>query len=670
MTRANAATIDLVMRDRQFVSRSANVMRVMQRLQDRMSSVAASARRVLMVGGAAATTFIALAAKQEMAEARLDAALVTTGHSLDRYSASAKAAASAIQDVTTYGDEAVMPLMAMALNLGVTADQLEHTTRMGIGLATALGQDAAAGIRNFVLAMSGEFAMLSRYLPAIRSTTNATEKFAMVSELAAKGFDQLVKTTATAAGRMIQFKNLLGDLGEALGNVLLPRIDKWVTQLKAFVPLAINWVKNNEVMLFSMAKWVAIAASSAIALKLIISTVLTLKVAFVGLGVVLAAISPAMAAMSTAAIALMGVVAAVAAANAYLRHEEMLLSKALQESAMQSVEAAKAWTQLQRARDNTKTAETEGDITKQMQAARQKVEAWRKLVKLEAGTADLDADPKDRSAFNKRYMHMTRILDDAESRLKSLEAAALKLRVAPRENDYTPTEEEAANQKAIRATIVALEEKLAVYGISDNEMQVREARRQNATENEIYQIRELQDALESKATAEKRADDAHKARFDLLREEAQMKADLHNALIDEADMYRDMVRTSAELRDNHLKRVDALAAAGKLATQEAQMIKERLIAEAAGRDAEREHAGQIEGLTATWSRIQAAAGGRVASVSNAASSPINQQANQAKATAQLVETKNATVESKSILSDIRALMQRLIDATPLAGSWS
>ena len=189
---------------------------------------------------------------QELAEINLAAALKAAGEYTDELNLKYQAFASGIQNVTKYGDEQVLTLMALMKNLGVHSGRVEEATKMAIGLATATDRDVKSMSQYVALAMQGEFTMLRRYIPALRTTTDKTEQLRIVTEFAARGFKVAQEQTSSFAIGLEQLKNLYGDLKEKLGDIitkneavieLMKEAKKWLIETNKQVEA---WVKNNK----------------------------------------------------------------------------------------------------------------------------------------------------------------------------------------------------------------------------------------------------------------------------------------------------------------------------------------------------------------------------------------------------------------------------------------
>ena len=105
-----------------------------------------------LLGGLAlrATLGKALAAftEQEQAAREMDQALRTLNDTSEESRRRAQEFASSIQAVSVHGDEAVLRLQALGVNMGkLTGEQLERATKAALGLSKAFKMDASAAMR-------------------------------------------------------------------------------------------------------------------------------------------------------------------------------------------------------------------------------------------------------------------------------------------------------------------------------------------------------------------------------------------------------------------------------------------------------------------------------------------------------------------------------------------
>jgi len=156
---------------------------------------------------------------QEKAEKEAAAAFRAYGEEVTANVENVKRFASAIQDETGVADESTVALAARLKMLGVGTDQLEQAAKATIALKAA-GMDEAAAGKAVAQAMNGEFTMLSRYLPALKSATTEEEKAAIVNDFLTKGYATQKDALNTVAGQWGALKGRVGDAWEEVGAAI------------------------------------------------------------------------------------------------------------------------------------------------------------------------------------------------------------------------------------------------------------------------------------------------------------------------------------------------------------------------------------------------------------------------------------------------------------------
>ncbi len=173
--------------------------------------------------GAGLAGFVALTArayaKQERAEKSLASALASHGENVDALLPKLKAAAAAIQDQTGAGDEQTLQTMASLKLLGVHTDALEQAAKATIALKSA-GVEEAQATKMVALATAGNYTMLARYLPALRTATSETEKAAAVNDFLSKGYKQQRDLLNTTGGAWAALRGRVGDVLEEFGKAI------------------------------------------------------------------------------------------------------------------------------------------------------------------------------------------------------------------------------------------------------------------------------------------------------------------------------------------------------------------------------------------------------------------------------------------------------------------
>lgn len=227
-----ANSIDIIIRAKDSTAAAwkkvqSSAAKLKQRLRGTFRGIARGARMaataIFAMGAAiasAAATAVRAYAKQEKAEIALASALKSHGDEADKLLPKLKAVAAAIQDETGAADESTLALMAQIRNLGVQGDALDEAVKGAIGLSKALNLSSESAARYTALAMKGEFTVLQRYVPALRTATTESEKHAIVTDLMRKGYKQAQAELNTTSGRMNELKGRFGDALEAVGEAI------------------------------------------------------------------------------------------------------------------------------------------------------------------------------------------------------------------------------------------------------------------------------------------------------------------------------------------------------------------------------------------------------------------------------------------------------------------
>ena len=160
--------------------------------------------------------------RQEMAVQKLSAAVRSNGGNVSEVLPIMRQFASEIQRITTYGDEQVLAMQAMASSMGVSSDQMQGVIRSAIGLASALNMDVMTAVKAASAAVQGKTGALQTYIPALSKCKTEEEKLAEVQKLSASGFAQAKAEAETTSGRLKQCVNAWGDLAETAGGVFAP----------------------------------------------------------------------------------------------------------------------------------------------------------------------------------------------------------------------------------------------------------------------------------------------------------------------------------------------------------------------------------------------------------------------------------------------------------------
>jgi len=170
--------------------------------------------------------------EQERAELQLRAALQANGREVDVLFDRYTSLASALQDVTVIGDETTIRMFSQAEALGLTGEAAERAVRNAIGLSSALDLNARSALRYTAVLEEGDTTMLQRYLPALRTVEDESEKVALAQEMLANMFGSATAEAEAATGQITQMRNAVGDLLEVVGGIVSEALLPFVNRLQ------------------------------------------------------------------------------------------------------------------------------------------------------------------------------------------------------------------------------------------------------------------------------------------------------------------------------------------------------------------------------------------------------------------------------------------------------
>lgn len=171
------------------------------------------------------------AGRQEQAEKNLQVALGRTSKALLEQ-------ASALQKVSTTGDEAIIEQQAFLASLKFTEEQIKTIIPVALDLSAATGISLESAVRNTSKTFSGLAGELGELVPQLRDLTQEEMKAGKAVEVLGKLFSgQASEQTGTYLGGIQQLKNEIGDLGEDIGEILIPAFQKLAPHIRTAVEL-------------------------------------------------------------------------------------------------------------------------------------------------------------------------------------------------------------------------------------------------------------------------------------------------------------------------------------------------------------------------------------------------------------------------------------------------
>lgn len=173
------------------------------------------------------SSVIKLAGVQEQAEKKLEVALGKRSQALLNQ-------ASALQQLTTFGDEAIIGVQASIGAFVDSEDQIKKATEATLDMAVAMGMDLKGAGDLIAKTLGSSTNALSRYGIEVTGAVGSTERLESLTENVAELFGGQASAQAeTLSGSIEQMKNAIGDAGEELGKVLAPMVITTAKGIKA-----------------------------------------------------------------------------------------------------------------------------------------------------------------------------------------------------------------------------------------------------------------------------------------------------------------------------------------------------------------------------------------------------------------------------------------------------
>jgi len=180
------------------------------------------------VAAVAASTQRAIRAamEQESAEMKLAVAMGNAGTYTRENFRAMKEYAAQLQQVTKYGDEATLAMMANLQTYGMSTGELKAATVAAMDLAAAKGIDLKAASELVGKAFVGETGTLSRYGIVLEDGIEKSDKFQAVLKLIQERFGGTARAELeTYGGQWKQIANWWGDIMEKVGLGVLKTLE-------------------------------------------------------------------------------------------------------------------------------------------------------------------------------------------------------------------------------------------------------------------------------------------------------------------------------------------------------------------------------------------------------------------------------------------------------------
>ena len=243
---------------------------------------------------------VAAANTQLQAEAKLLTALQGRSDVQQRLIAQA----AELQSRSTLGDEAIIEQQAYLAALGLSEQQIGATIEAAAQLSAALNMDLGSAVKNLGKTFGGMTGELGESIPALKNLTKeqlqAGDAVKYVNDNY-KGFAEAAAALGT--GPLTQLKNIIGDIAESFGVILLPTVQKIAAKLKELATAFQNLSPQVQKTIVVVAAVAAAIGPAIVAFSKLLSAVKLVSLALPALGVSLTAAATGPIAAITAAVA-------------------------------------------------------------------------------------------------------------------------------------------------------------------------------------------------------------------------------------------------------------------------------------------------------------------------------------------------------------------------------
>ena len=179
---------------------------------------------------------VSAAIKEEETFRKLQTSVELTGKSWVSVKDDLDQMIASLQATTQYGDTETAEVFTTLIQLTGDYDKSVKGLPMALDLAATGLFDTGTAAKYVAMALEGNVEMLGRYIPELKATNNEIVKNGTAAEKSAEFmriFNEKFAGTAqknlqSTAGQMKQLQNYLGDIGEAIGDNVLPAINSMV----------------------------------------------------------------------------------------------------------------------------------------------------------------------------------------------------------------------------------------------------------------------------------------------------------------------------------------------------------------------------------------------------------------------------------------------------------
>lgn len=169
------------------------------------------------------------------------------------------AQAKELQTKTLFGDEETIAAQAMLATMGLEEEAIMRLIPLVQDMATAKGMNLVQAADLVAKSVGSSTNALSRYGITITGAVGSQERLNTATQALNKAFGgQAEAVSKVGLGPLTQLKNILGDLSEDIGKIILPTINSLAKDVKE---LALRFDGLSDATKRNIVKWGAITAA-------------------------------------------------------------------------------------------------------------------------------------------------------------------------------------------------------------------------------------------------------------------------------------------------------------------------------------------------------------------------------------------------------------------------
>ena len=211
--------------------------------------------------------------------------------------------AGELQSRSTLGDEAIIEQQAYLAALGLSEQQIGATIEAAAQLSVALNMDLGSAVKNLGKTFGGMTGELGESIPALKNLTKEQLQAGEAVKYVNDNYKGYVETATAGTASWTQTMNVIGDIGEIFGKILLPTIQKIAAKLKEMATAFQNLSPQIQRTIVVVAAVAAAIGPAIVAFSKLLSAVKLVSLALPALGVSLTAAAAGPIAAITAGVA-------------------------------------------------------------------------------------------------------------------------------------------------------------------------------------------------------------------------------------------------------------------------------------------------------------------------------------------------------------------------------